>query len=465
MDVLLHDIRHSVRVLIKNPGFTAVALVTLAIGIGANTAIFSVVSAVLMNPLPYQDAEQLVRVREELPVMRGAQSMSIMTADTLENWRDETETLDTLAGYRPASFTLTGRGEPVRLSGAAVSADMFSLLRATPLVGRVFEREEERPGANRVAVLSHTGWQQRFAGDPDIVGGTIRLDDEPHTVVGVMPQGFYFPDREAELWTPLVTAVPNLQPGQVVIIAFQGLARLHTGVSIEQAVAEGQTVLQRIQEDRSGPTAQMRAPTLRLIPLQEEMVGGVRPALLALLAAVGFVLLIAVANLANLLLARGAARQREMAVRAALGAGRSRLVRQLLTESTLLSLAGGLVGVLAAYWVIRLLPSLAPADIPRIDDVPARRRRSRVRACALGGRRSALRSGTGAPERASQSGADAERGQRPVGWRVPATPGQPHTQHLRRRRDRPRTSAPRRRRSADPKLHDPDRHRPGIRPQ
>ena len=369
MDVLLHDIRHSVRVLIKNPGFTAVALVTLAIGIGANTAIFSVVSAVLMNPLPYQDAEQLVRVREELPVMRGAQSMSIMTADTLENWRDETETLDTLAGYRPASFTLTGRGEPVRLSGAAVSADMFSLLRATPLVGRVFEREEERPGANRVAVLSHTGWQQRFAGDPDIVGGTIRLDDEPHTVVGVMPQGFYFPDREAELWTPLVTAVPNLQPGQVVIIAFQGLARLHTGVSIEQAVAEGQTVLQRIQEDRSGPTAQMRAPTLRLIPLQEEMVGGVRPALLALLAAVGFVLLIAVANLANLLLARGAARQREMAVRAALGAGRSRLVRQLLTESTLLSLAGGLVGVLAAYWVIRLLPSLAPADIPRIDDV------------------------------------------------------------------------------------------------
>ena len=369
MDTLLRDVRHSLRVLTRNPTFTAVALLTLAIGIGANTAIFSVVNAVLLKPLPYPDAEHIVRVGEERAVMRGLSGPSVITNDTFLNLREEADALEHLAGYRPAAFTLTGAGEPTRLQGAAVSPSMFPLLRATALLGRVFAPEEDRPGADRVLVLSHTSWQRRFQEDPNIVGRSLMLDDAPYTVVGVMRPGFYFPDREAELWTPLSISSPTPSPGAVMLTAFQGLARLRPDVSLEQAVAEGQTLVQRIQDGRTGPLAQLGVPTLSLVPLQEEMVGDSRPALFALLAAVGFVLLIAIANLANLLLARGAAREREMAVRAAIGADRGQLIRQLLTESTMLALAGGGVGLLAAWWIIAVLPSLAPADIPRIDEV------------------------------------------------------------------------------------------------
>ncbi len=369
MDTLWQDLRQSLRILVKNPGFTTVALVTLAIGIGANTAIFSVVNAVLLRPLPYPEPDRIVRVGEERSAMRGMPQATFMTGDTLEAWREDAEAVEQLAGYGQRSYTLTGQGEPVRLRGAAVSAGMFPLLRVSPLLGRQFEPEEERPGSNRVTVLSYALWQQRFGSDPDIVGKALVFDGNPHTVVGVLPQDFYFPDRDTELWTPLVTTIPNQQPGQVMIRAFSGLARLKTGVTLEQAAAEGQTIVQRIHEQRPGLLAEGPAPTLRLVPLRDEMVGETRPALLALVVAVGFVLLIASANLANLLLARGASRQREMAIRAAVGAGRARLVRQLLTESTLLSLAGGAVGLIAAVWVQQILPTIAPGDIPRIDEV------------------------------------------------------------------------------------------------
>lgn len=368
MDALLQDLKLSVRMLIKRPGFASVAILTLAIGIGANTAIFSVVYAVLLQPLPYDEAERIVRVTEERPGLSGGgRPMSFMTADTLRAWRESTETLEQIAGYNSRSFTLTGHGKPARVPGASVSPAMFPLLRVAPFQGRWFEDKEEQPGLNRVAILSHRSWQDRFASDPDIVGRPLLLDDNVFLVVGVMPAGFHFPNRETEIWTPLAVQPPQGHPGAVMLIAFSGLARLADGVELATAQAEGQTVVQRLQQDSRAPSASLPPATLSVTPLLEEMVGNLRPALFALLAAVGLVLLIASANLANLLLARGSARRREIAIRRAVGAGKARLVRQMLTESLLLSVIGGGAGLLVATWIHRILPRIAPGDIPRIE--------------------------------------------------------------------------------------------------
>ena len=369
LDTLGHDLRHAVRTFGRRPMLAGTAVLTLALGIGANTAMFSIVNAVLLRPLPYPGAERIVRVREERPSMRGQRMPSFMTSDTLNAWRDSGRTLEQIAGYSERPYTLAGGDGPTRLQGAAVSAGMFALLGVAPERGRVFDVGEERPGADTVVVLSHATWQRRFGADPDVVGRSVTLDGRPHTILGVLPDTFAFPARSTELWTPLVTEIPNQQPGQVMLVAFAGLARLRSGVTLEGATAEGQTIVSRQHAERPGPMAQMPAPTLRLIPLQEELVAAVRPALVALLAAVGFVLLVACANLASLLLAHGATRQRELAVRAALGADRRRLVRQLLTESLALGLAGGGLGVPAAGWLHRALPALLPADLPRIDEI------------------------------------------------------------------------------------------------
>ena len=364
MDTFLQDLRHSLRTLIKSPGFTAVALATLTLGIGATTAVFGVVNATLLRPLPYPDADRLVRVQEERPMMRGQGIPAFMTSATLEAWRDNPQTIDQIAGYSDRTFTYQDESEPVRVRGAAVSPALFPLLRTTPLLGRVFTEDEEASAAQPVAVLSYARWQTRHDADPDILGRLITLDDVGYSVVGVMPEDFYFPDRETEIWIPLTLTVPQQRPGQRFIIAFSGLARLKDGVSLAQAEAEGQTIVAREEPLEPG----MGAPTLRLVGFHDEMVGEVRPALLALMAAVGFVLLIATANLANLQLARGAARQRELAVRAAIGAGRGRLIRQLVTESVALSVAGGGLGLGAAYAILGVLPSFAPAGIPGLDD-------------------------------------------------------------------------------------------------
>ena len=364
MDTFLQDIRHSLRVLTKSPGFTAVALATLTLGIGATTAVFSVVNAALLRPLPYPDPGRLVRVQEERPMNRGRELPAFMTSGTLEAWRENPQTIDQIAGYSDRTFTYLDDAEPVRVRGAAVSPALFPLLRATPLLGRVFTDDEESSASQPVAVLSYARWQTRHAGDPDVLGRLITLDDVSYSVIGIMPEGFYFPNRETEIWIPLSLTRPQQRPGQRFIMAFAGLARLSDGVSLAQAETEGQTILARAEPLAPG----MGTPTLRLVGFHDEMVGEVRPALLALMAAVGFVLLIATANLANLQLARGAARQREFAVRAAIGAGRGRLIRQLVTESVVLSVIGGGLGLAAAYAILGVLPSFAPAGIPGLAD-------------------------------------------------------------------------------------------------
>ena len=223
MDTLLRDARHAVRLLFKNPGFALVAVLTLGLGIGGNTAVFSVVNTVLLRPLPYPDADRIVRVREERPEVRGRALPSFMTSTTLQAWREDPQTVDAIAGYGDRSYTLTGEDAPVRVRGADVSPAMFSLLRATPLMGRVLERADEQRGNHLVVVLSHDAWQRRFGGDPDIIGRPLVLDDAPHTVVGVMPPSFYFPDHDAE--------------------------------TLEQAQAEGQVVL--LAQERPGPLANL----------------------------------------------------------------------------------------------------------------------------------------------------------------------------------------------------------------
>jgi putative ABC transport system permease protein len=381
VETFWQDVRQGLRMVARNPGFTAVAIATLALGIGANTAIFSVVNAVLLRPLPYAGSDRLVRVSEEGGLMRkggrgggpgGPGGSSFITSGTFKDWRESSRTLDGLAAYQPRSYTLTGVGEPVRLRGTAVSTSMFPMLRATPSQGRLFAANEDRPGEDQVAIISEQLWTRQFGRRADIVGKPITLDDRQVTVVGVLPASFYFPDHESELWTPMTINIAPQQPGQMIVMVFSAIGRLKDGASVSQAEAEGTAASGRNQPPPP-PGADSSTPltpaVVRLVPLQAEMVAGVRPALLVLTAAVGFVLLIAAANIANLLLTRGAGRQRELAVRTALGARPRRLARQLLTESMLLAVGGGILGVGLALVLQRALPAISPGNIPRIDEV------------------------------------------------------------------------------------------------
>ena len=368
MGTLYQDLRYGLRMLWKSRGFTAVAVLALALGIGANTAIFSVVNAVLLRPLPFVNAERLVKVYGGRA--RGGTGYTPVSYPDFADYKKQAQSFERVAGYSLAGTTLmSGGGEPERLDGAVVSAELFPMLDAKPALGRVFSAEEDQPGAAPVVVLSDELWRRRFNSDPEIVGRELKLGGRTATVLGVMPAGFKFPvqaDR-VDYWSPL-----SSDPGIAPMLMARGMrflpvvASLKPNVTLRQAEAEMNTIASRLgaqyPETNTGGTVHLES-------LHEDLVGDIRPALLVLLGAVGFVLLIACANVANLSLARSAARSREIAIRTALGASRVRVVRQLLTESLLLSLCGGAVGLMLALWGVDLLVAASPPDIPRLAEI------------------------------------------------------------------------------------------------
>jgi putative ABC transport system permease protein len=362
MEGILRDARYGARALAKNKGFTAVAVLTLALGIGANAAIFAVMDAVLLRPLPYPEAGRLVKL---YAVDSAAGTFAVSPADFLEGYA-RAEAFEHLAAYRETSFNAAAHEGAERVSGAVVSPAFFSVLGVNPLHGRLISPAQDAPGGARVVVLGHALWRKRFGGDPGVLGRSINLDGEPRTVVGVMPEGFQFPSG-AELWASSRYSVPEhpLRPTEDPTARrdsqyFEVVGRLRPGVGLESARAEAKAVAGRLKQQYGEAE---EAVSAAVVPLHEDVVGETRPALLLLVGAVAILLLIACANVANILLARGATRQKEIALRLALGAGRVRLVRQFLTESVLLALAGGGLGVLLALWALAPLKALVPAEM------------------------------------------------------------------------------------------------------
>ena len=362
MDTIIKDIRYGLRSLLKRPGFTAIALIALALGIGANTAIFSLVNAVILQPLPYQDPDRLVSVYgSRNRSTRG----SVGPVDFLD-YRSQNKTFEQFAASRSAvlPMNLTGSGEPERVMPSAITGNYFDTFGVRPALGRGFSLENEKTGQDHVTVLSHAFWQTRFAGDPNIVSKTLYLDGQAYEVLGVMPKEVVLP-QDAQLWIPLnFDADPEMKWRQVRFL--RPIGRLKEGVTLAQAQADTDLIAAQLEQQYPDSNTGW---SLRLIPLRETLVGGSRTMLFILFGAVGFVLLIACANVANLLLVRAAARQKEIAMRTALGASRLRIIRQMITESLLLAIFGGALGALLAVAGVKLLVSLGEDSIPRTANV------------------------------------------------------------------------------------------------
>ncbi|MEN3334847.1 MAG: putative transport system permease protein [Blastocatellia bacterium] len=359
MNTLLQDLRYGARMLIKKPGFTLIAVFTLALGIGANTAIFSVVNAVLLRPLPYEEPSRLVWVWGRFS--QGNQA-SVSPPDFLD-YRAQNRAFEEFAAMRFYSFNLTGTAEPERVGGAQITTNFFKALGVKPTQGRDFSPEEEQAGRGQVAIISHGLWQRRFGADAAIVGKTLLLDGQSYEVIGVVPDDTLLP-QAAEVWTPLNFDLPEMKVRRFHFL--RPIARLRSGVSVQQAQADVDTVAAGLEQIYPNSNTTWG---LRLVGLREFLVGDARPALYVLLGAVALVLLIGCVNIANLLLARAAARQKEISLRLAVGATRLRLIRQLLTESLLLSAAGGIIGLFFALWGTDLLVAMTPGSLPRAAEI------------------------------------------------------------------------------------------------
>src|SRR5215471_2247928 len=361
MEALIQEIRHGLRSLLRNPSFSIIAVLALALGIGVNSAIFSVVNGVLLKPLAYRDPDRLIRIWEKW----GGFDQGSISYPNFKDWRERNQSFEKMGAYRWTGFNLTGGDQPERLSGRQISSELLDVLGVAPAVGRNFRADEDREGANPVAIISDSLWKRRFGGNESILEQRLILNDQPYQIVGVLPSDFNYLFK-ADVLVPIAAAKERSLKERSWHPGTQVVARLKSGVNLEQARADMTSIAGALGEEFPDSN---KEHWVTLGSLYDAMVGDVRKLLLLLLAAVGFVLLIACANVANLMLARASARQKEIAIRSALGASRFRIIQSLLVESVMLALIGGALGLLIAYWGTDLALKALPDALPRVNEI------------------------------------------------------------------------------------------------